>query len=111
MTSKDSFKLKVAENVVTFESRRPIPGKGGLEIPAIDVGYNGRLCAVLFQYVNPEPSSEGIEYQQWFALPAHCPADVHAAILAIAPAGQSLEELKAVVSRILKESVPQSGGG
>lgn len=103
MTSKDVIKLMVDDGVVTFESTRSGEGGGDLERPFISVGYKGRRVAILVQYLNSTPSSEGIEYGQWFAMPVLCGGVEREAILNITPAGQSFEELKATISKILKE--------
>lgn len=89
----------VNPDAVTFESAQDLD-HGGIRVPNVKVGHKGRLVAVLFQYLNQKPSKEGILHGQWFALPIGKIAEKE--ILAIHPAGQSFEELKALIKKILE---------
>lgn len=91
----------VNPDAVTFESAQNLENND-IEIPNVRVGHKGKLVAILFQYLNQKPSKEGILYGQWFALPVGKIAEKE--ILAIQPAGQSFEELKALIKEILEGS-------
>jgi hypothetical protein len=98
MTGLDLRGFDLNPTKVTFESIRPIEPPDGSIIPAIKVGYKGKMRVMLYQYLDEVHSKEGMKTGEWFAL---CPdLDVNpfrTAINKCEPASRPLDELKKFV--------------
>lgn len=104
MTILDLRGFDLTPNKITFESVVDQEQPDGTKLPRIKVGYKGKLVANLYEWMDEEPSSEGCTKGQWWAM-AYTPQnkDYQDAINKMMPMGQTLEELKVSVSKIIKQ--------
>lgn len=100
MPEKIDF-TKIKSSGITYESRMPCIVKG-VEMPVIEIGYDGKFIGTIVQYNGNTPHpKENIMPGQWFCLMTSGNIKLDATLNSIQPAGRELEELKRLVTHFV----------
>lgn len=100
MPEKIDF-TKIKSIGITYEPRMPCV-VNGVEMPVIEIGYNGKFIGTIVQYngsvAHPK---ENILPGQWFCVVSSGNLRLDAMLNSIQPAGRELEELKRLVTHFV----------